>query len=65
MTQDPPDAPGRPDDLPPRTRWFANALDQSPRRRVTLVELWHILDEADPTSRTSATRRALLLDTLT
>lgn len=35
-----------------------------PRRRITLAELWRLLDEADPSSRLSAYRRGLLAATL-
>lgn len=44
---------------------MADELAAWPRRRVQLTELWRILDEADPASRTSAGRRTILADTLT
>lgn len=48
-----------------RAQRLASGFIGWPRRRITLVELWRILDQTDPASRTSSTRRALLADALT
>jgi hypothetical protein len=45
-----------------RAQRLASGLIGWSRRRVTLIELWRILDQTDPASRTSSTRRALLAD---
>lgn len=50
--------------LAPRGRRFVATLATWPRRKVTLMELWRILDEADPASRMASSRRQLLLTTL-
>jgi Protein of unknown function C-terminus (DUF2399) len=44
-----------------RAAGIAAQLSSWPRRRVTLPELWRILDEADPASRTDTRRRSLLV----
>ncbi|MDQ2838304.1 MAG: DUF2220 family protein [Actinomycetota bacterium] len=46
--------------LTPVAARVAAALRDCPRQRVYLSELWTILDQADPASRTAATRRMLL-----
>jgi hypothetical protein len=51
--------------LGPRAQRLALGFSGWPRRRITLIELWRILDQTDPASRTSSTRRALLADALT
>ena len=48
----------------PRAGALARRLADWPRRRVTLVELWSLFDEIDPSSRTSAQRRSLLANDL-
>jgi hypothetical protein len=48
-----------------RAERLASGFTGWPRRRITLIELWRILDQTDPASRTSSTRRALLADALT
>jgi len=47
-----------------RGQRFAAALAGWPRRKVTLLELWRILDEVDPATRMAGSRRQLLIDTL-
>ncbi|QBR93747.1 Wadjet anti-phage system protein JetD domain-containing protein [Nocardioides euryhalodurans] len=51
-------------DLSPRAQRIVDTLADWPRRKVTLTELWRILDQADPSTRMTGTRRQLLLDTL-
>lgn len=55
-----PGAPG----LSPRAQRLADHLRAWPRVRVPLVELWRLLDHADPTSRTDARRRSILVTLL-
>jgi len=52
-------------ELSVRASAIADALADWPRRRVTLRELWHVLDLADPASRTDTRRRDLLAGVLT
>jgi hypothetical protein len=58
--------PDEPENVPlsPRATRLAAALTDWPRRRVTLTDLWRLLDQADPASSTQPTRRALLAETL-
>ncbi|MBW0104481.1 DUF2399 domain-containing protein [Pseudonocardia sp. KRD291] len=46
--------------MTPRADRVAARLSGWPRRRVSLDELWGVLDDADPASRGSAERRAVL-----
>lgn len=50
--------------LSPRAQRMAQALDGWPRRRVTLLDLWRVLDQIDPSSSTRAHRRSLLAEIL-
>jgi hypothetical protein len=50
--------------LSERAAGLASRLTAWPRRRVSLSELWHLLDEVDPASRIDARRRLLLADAL-
>lgn len=50
--------------LSERAAGLASRLTTWPRRRVSLPELWHLLDEVDPASRIDACRRLLLADAL-
>lgn len=50
--------------LSPRADRIRKGIDDWPRRRVTLGELWQLFDDADPESRTSVQRRRLLADAL-
>jgi hypothetical protein len=51
--------------LSTRAQRLAAAAAAWPRGRIQLAELWRILDDADPATRTSSTRRLILADTLT
>ncbi|WP_144121058.1 Wadjet anti-phage system protein JetD domain-containing protein [Catellatospora sichuanensis] len=51
--------------LSDRAGRVSQALSAWPRQRVPLDDLWQLLDDADPTSRVSTSRRRLLADTLT
>lgn len=46
--------------LSERAALVGEGLSGWPRRRVYLRDLWRLLDQADPASRTSASRRSLL-----
>lgn len=48
-----------------RADGLASRLQNWPRQRVSLPELWQLLDEVDPASRIDARRRVLLADALT
>jgi hypothetical protein len=50
--------------LSPRANRIRKAIDDWPRRRVTLGELRQLFDDADPESRISVHRRRLLAETL-
>lgn len=47
-----------------RADGLASRLQSWPRQRVSLPELWQLLDEVDPASRIDARRRVLLADAL-
>src|SRR5215469_15996521 len=48
-----------------RARRLADILSSWPRQRVQLDELWRILDQADPTTRTDTRRRRTLAGLIT
>lgn len=53
-----------PEALPPRALHLAAALEEWPRRTVTLTELWQVFAGAGPASATRPTRRAELADAI-
>ena len=48
--------------LSTRTEHVISALAAWPRRRVQLTELWRLLDDADPATRTDVRRRQVMSD---
>ena len=48
--------------LSARAAYVTTALAAWPRRRVQLTELWRLLDEADPATRTDVRRRRVMSD---
>jgi Protein of unknown function C-terminus (DUF2399) len=50
--------------LSDRASGVADRLASWPRKRVSLVELWRVLDEIDPASRIDARRRVLLSEAI-
>ena len=51
--------------LSARARRFGNALAAWPRRRIRLDELWKVLDQVEPATRTDSRRRRILAGLIT